>query len=86
MPDGICPVCLIPQGSGLWDHMEKCRLKWAAAHPECPWSWSHRPDDPVVISKTTIGRDENGKSQSKSETKTVRYADWEYRCQVCYPR
>jgi len=82
----LCPVCKVHQGSGLWDHMEKCRLEWAAKHPECPWSWSHGPDEPVVIGKTTVGRDEGGRPVTKNEEKIIRYADWEHRCPVCYPR
>ncbi len=89
MIEGICPVCRVNQGSGLWDHMELCRIKWAKEHPECPWSWAHRPDEKVVISTTVIGNftvELGRKAPARSEEKVIRYADWDGRCRVCCPR
>jgi len=53
----------------------------------CPWAHFHGPDEQVVVGETVISRDpKDGKLKEHRTEKIIRYADWEWRCRICYPR
>jgi len=56
----------------------------------CPYADSHGPEQPVIIGTTVRGQEKgpDGKlrTMDKSSDRIIRYADWEFRCVVCYPR
>lgn len=57
---------------------------------QCPWREWHGPEEKVVVGETVLGqfKDDNGKirQQERRTEKIIRYADWEWRCRICYPR
>lgn len=66
-------------------------VKGLVSEPEpCPWAKFHGPDEPVLMIETTktIVKAPDGKlrMQEVSNVKTIRLADWDGRCRLCYWR
>ena len=90
--DMECPYC---RGTGKRDHWiskdeaikRPCPYcKCFSDGAPCPYAESHGPDEQVILGRTVKGRDEKGRSVDKIDDSVIRYADWEFRCRLCYPR
>lgn len=91
--------CTICQGTGKetrWtsrDESIKLPCPYCKCFSEgapCPYASMHGPHEPVVIGATVRGQERglDGKVRTadKVSDKIIRYANWEFRCRICYPR
>lgn len=94
---GLCEFCG-GTGQRTWwtgrdaSHKKECEYcKCYSEGAPCPYAEWHGPEEVVVVGETMWGsfldeRDGKVKNMSRSTERRIRYADWDARCRICYPR